>query len=231
MVVSVGALALTVLTGHGPKFGQLSSEQGRPTAAAVQEWTNVPRSTLAAISLAGYPGQRQRGVFATMGRVIASGNTIVAMGATTSGGITRQLFYVSSNGGASWSLAPVRTPDGGQPPPGHPATILAGGPGGWLALGPQAIWTSQDGLTWTLAATHGITPMAPGDADWVLTKTSTGFLAAGVGQAGGGQTQAVIWTSPDGLTWQRSTAAQLGLAAGAAVRSTSRTRPRAATTR
>ena len=36
-----------------------------------------------------------------------------------------------------------------------------------------------------------------------------GFLAAGQGAAG----QAVIWTSPDGVTWQRMTAAPLGLTA------------------
>jgi hypothetical protein len=47
---------------------------------------------------------------------------------------------------------------------------------------------------------------------WVLTSTADGFLAAGQAQAPGGTTQAVIWTSRDGLTWQRMTAAQLGLA-------------------
>ena len=92
-------------------------------------------------------------------------------------------------------------------PPGWP-----GGPGGWLAVGPQAIWTSPDGLSWTLSATHGITPMLPGDQMWVLNSTADGFLAAGVADGRRGATQAVIWTSRDGLTWQRKTAAQLGLA-------------------
>ena len=106
-------------------------------------------------------------------------------------------------------------PAAGQAAPGHQAALLAGGPGGWVAVGPQAIWTSPSGLAWTLAATHGISPQLPGDSVWVVTKTADGFLAAGTGSANGagrGATQAVIWTSRDGVTWQRMTAAQLGLA-------------------
>ena len=45
-----------------------------------------------------------------------------------------------------------------------------------------------------------------------MNSTSTGFLAAGVAATGASQTQAVLWTSRTGLTWQRKTAAQLGLA-------------------
>jgi len=77
--------------------------------------------------------------------------------------------------------------------------------------GPQAIWTSQNGLSWTLAATHGITPQLPGDSVWVVTSTASGFLAAGTHAVGRGTAQAVIWTSADGVTWHRMTAAQLGL--------------------
>ena len=54
--------------------------------------------------------------------------------------------------------------------------------------------------------------MLPGDGMWVLNSTSSGFLAAGVAADGGQAAQAAIWTSRDGLTWQRATAAQLGLA-------------------
>ena len=45
----------------------------------------------------------------------------------------------------------------------------------------------------------------------VLTSTAHGFLAAGTG-ADGSATQAVIWTTRDGVTWRRMTAGQLGLA-------------------
>ena len=80
-------------------------------------------------------------------------------------------------------------------------------PAGWLAVGPQATWTSPNGVSWTLSAPHGITPMLPGDQMYVLNSTSKGFLAGGAAAGG----DAVIWNSSDGLTWQRKTAAQLGL--------------------
>ena len=48
----------------------------------------------------------------------------------------------------------------------------------------------------------------------MINKTSGGYLAAGTGNGPGkGHHTGVIWTSRDGLTWQRATAAQLGLAA------------------
>ena len=215
VLVAVAVLALALLTGHGPKFGPLTGNQHRtanaPNAAA-------PQLPMAAVTFDTYPGQQQRGVFQTINRVVAAGHTIVTMGSQTSDGVVRQQFLVSANAGASWQLAPVRAPGGGQgvqAPLGHPAALLAGGPGGWLAIGPRAIWTSPSGLTWTLATTHGISPQLPGDSVWVITKTADGFLAAGAGSANGaghGATQAVIWTSRDGVTWQRMTAAQLGLA-------------------
>jgi hypothetical protein len=206
VLVAVAVLALALLTGHGPKFGQLADSQ-HPNQAH-----NQHPAAQSAVTIGVYPGQQQRGVFQTVNRIVASGNTIVAMGSQTSDGVVRQQFFVSANGGTTWRLAPVQAEGGGQPLLGHPAARLAGGPGGWLAVGPQAIWTSPNGVSWTLAATHGITPMLPGDAMWVLNSTSDGFLAAGATAAPNHTTQAVIWTSHDGVTWQRKTAAQLGLA-------------------
>jgi hypothetical protein len=179
---------------------------------SAQRHANRPAVAPAALSALTYPGQQERGVFQAIGRIVASGNTVVAIAAQATGNVVRQQFLVSTDNGASWRLAPVREPGGGQPPVGYPAVRLAGGPGGWLAVGPQAIWTSPDGLSWTLSATHGIAPMLPGDQMWVLNSTSDGFLAAGVSSAGNGAEQAVVWTSRDGLTWHRETAAQLGLA-------------------
>src|SRR6185312_9758189 len=207
VVVAVAALALALLTGHGPKVGPARSDQHKtPNTAA-------PRLPMGAVTFDTYPGQQQRGVFQVINRIVAVGSTMVTTGSQTSDGVVRQQFLVSANAGASWHLAPVHSPGGGQAALGHPATLLAGGPGGWVATGPQAIWTSPNGLTWTLAATHGITPRMPGDVVWVLNKTSTGYLAAGTGKGPEkGQHTGVIWTSRDGLAWQRATAAQLRLA-------------------
>jgi hypothetical protein len=206
VLVAVAGLALALLTGHDPKFGQLTGDQ----RSNLQPHRGTTAQSPPTIGV--YSGQRQRGVFQAIGRIVASGNTIVAIGSQVSDGLTRQQFFVSANGGASWRLAPVRTPNGGQPPLGYPAARVAGGPGGWLAEGPQAIWTSQDGLSWTLAATHGIAPQLPRDGILVLTKTASGFLAAGQAMAADGGSQGVIWISHDGLSWQRMTAAELGLA-------------------
>ena len=158
VLVAVAVLALALLTGHGPKFGPPTANQHRTPSVV------APRLPLGAVTFDTYPGQQQRGVFQTINRVVAAGNTIVTMGSQTSDGVVRQQFLVSTNAGASWQLAPVRAPGGGQAAPGHQAALLAGGPGGWVAVGPQAIWTSPSGLAWTLAATHGVSPQLPGDS-------------------------------------------------------------------
>ncbi|HUB21858.1 MAG TPA: serine/threonine-protein kinase [Streptosporangiaceae bacterium] len=200
-VVVALALALVLLAGPGLETARIAGDQR----------ASAPRPAPPATAFGTYPGQRNRGVLQTISRIVASGNTIVTTGAQVSDGTVRQQFFASADGGATWRLASVHGPGGGLAPAGHAATRVAGGPAGWLATGPQAIWTSRDGLSWTLAATHGVTPQRPGDQVYVLTATADGFLAAGQTPAPGGGTQAVIWTSPNGLTWHRMTAAHAGL--------------------
>jgi WD40 repeat protein len=190
----VAALSIALLAGLGT--ARLSANRGASSARP-----------LAAGPFGTYAGQQARGVFQTISRIVASGRTIVTTGAQVSDGVVRQQFFASADDGGTWHLAPVRAPGGGQLPLGYAATRLAVGPRGWLATGPGAIWTSRDGLSWTLVATHGIT----GGQVFVLTGTADGFLAAGQAQAPDGKTQAVIWTSRDGVRWQRMTAAQAGL--------------------
>src|SRR6202451_240623 len=115
---------------HTPKFAPLASSQ-QPNPA-----TNQGTTAQSALTIGMYPGQQQRGVFQTVNRVVASGNTIVTMGSQTSDGVVRQQFFVSVNGGASWRLAPVNAPGGGQAPLGHPAARLGGGSAGWVGRGP-----------------------------------------------------------------------------------------------
>jgi len=200
MAVSATALAAAVSAGL-----VLAAGHGSPTAG--HGASPPPAATLPT-----YPGQIHRDVAQTFSRITSYRDTIVATGEQTSDGVVRQQFLASTNGGVSWRLAPVTAAGGGQAPLGYPAVRLAGGPRGWIAVGAQGIWTSRDGQSWTLAARHGITPMLPGDAMWVLNGTAYGFLGAGVGAGAQGGQQAVIWISRDGLTWQRMTAAQLGLA-------------------
>jgi serine/threonine protein kinase len=209
VVVLAGAAVLGhfALSGHGPDK-HLSGNQGNPSLVNT---ATVPS----------YAGQQQRGVFQTISRIVSSGDTMVTTGWQASDGVSRQQFFASSNGGVTWHLAPVQMPGGGQPPLGDVATLIAGGPNGWMAEGSQAIWTSQDGMSWTLAATHGIA-QEPGDSVHAVTYTADGFLAAGQGKTSGGESEAVIWLSRDGVTWQRVTAPQLGLSAAGQVPSTIR---------
>jgi hypothetical protein len=193
------AVVLAIWPGHAPNEGPTANEGG-PGAA----------NPVAPSTLPTYPGQLTRGVFQTIERIVASGNTMVTTGAQKTGGAVRQQFFVSTDAGSTWRLAPVQLPRGGQPPLGYEAVRIAGGPRGWMAFGDNAIWTSKDGQTWTLAGTRGITPRQSSDTLNVVTSTPGGFLAAGY-QATSAGNQAVIWTSRDGVTWQRLTAAQLGL--------------------
>jgi hypothetical protein len=156
---------------------------------------------------AGQNGSGQ-GVFQTLTRVASVGNTVVAAGSQAGGDLTRGQFFVSTDAGNTWQVAPTRAPDGGEPAPGHPAQLLAGGTGGWVAVGPHAIWTSADGTSWTLARTTGITPTDSGDQVGVLIRTATGWLAAGQNPV---EATGVIWTSRDGLHWTRVAAAQAQL--------------------
>jgi Protein kinase domain len=201
VVALAAALVVVLLPGRGPQAARPAADQG----------ASAPIQALPATAFGTYPGLQDRGVLQTIGRIVASGNTVVTTGEQVSGGVVRQQFFASADGGASWRLAAMDGPGGGPAPAGHAATRLAGGPAGWVATGPQAIWTSRDGLTWTLAATHGIAPLLAGDQVWVLNATADGFVAAGQAATPGGAAQAVIWTSRDGLTWQRMTAAQAGL--------------------
>ncbi len=193
------AVIIVVLSGHTPAAGPAANEGSAGTAQPA-----------AVSALPTYPGQQARGVFQKIDRIVASGSTIVTTGSQESDGTVRQQFFVSADAGRNWRLARLQLSGGGPAPLGYPAERIAGGPHGWMAEGDNAIWTSPDGRSWTLASKHGITPQQSGDSIDVVSSTPGGFLAGGYGQTSAGR-QAVIWTSRDGVSWQRLSAGQLGL--------------------
>jgi len=156
-----------------------------------------------------------RGVRATLGRVASAGDEIVAVGSQAGARIARAQFFVSMNDGRSWTMGTVRSASGGVPPPGHGAIFVAGGQGGWVALGPGSIWTSADGRTWTLATGTGL-PLLPGDQISGVARTAAGFIAVGANVPGGAAARStpLIFRSANGITWERLDAARLNLAAG-----------------
>jgi hypothetical protein len=157
-----------------------------------------------------------RGISQTLGRVASDGDEVVAVGSQAGARIARAQFFVSANDGRSWTMGVVRSASGGMPPPGHGAIFVAGGQGAWVALGPGSIWTSADGRTWTLAPGDGM-PLRPGDQISAVARTAAGFIAVGADVPGGDQARStpLIFSSANGISWQRLDAARLPLAAGA----------------
>ncbi|HEY4461699.1 MAG TPA: hypothetical protein VGN41_03450, partial [Streptosporangiaceae bacterium] len=205
-MVAVGVAAVAA-------FGGSTGAAG-PAPATLN--VGFPPATPATSAFTTTPADQARGIDQSVSRVASSGSVVVAAGSQAGARIGRAQFFVSTDAGRTWRLAPERAQDGGDPPPGHAAGLIAGGPGAWLARGASAIWTSPDGLSWTLASTAGITPVQRGDRVNVLRRTAGGFLAAGENIPPGDPAAStpVVWTSPNGVTWRRLGAAQLRLTAG-----------------
>ncbi|MDN3356983.1 hypothetical protein [Actinomadura sp. DC4] len=151
----------------------------------------------------------------TLDDVVASGSTAVAIGSEQGGVYSRAQFLTSGDGGRSWRVGTVRTPDGGDPPPGEYPGLLAGGAGSWAALGSTREgtieWTSHDARTWTRRPLSGA--FGPGDTVRQLVRTTSGFVAAGTTTVND-VTQAVVWTSADGGSWTRLGGQPFGPPAG-----------------
>ena len=178
--------------------GANNSSQGQaPPPAAL----GFPPATLAGgdFTAAG----NARGINQVLSGVASDGAEIVAVGSQQGARIARAQFFVSTDDGRSWAMGAVRALGGGPPPPGSAARFVAAGPGGWIAIGPGSIWTSPNGLTWTLASTAGLPRAratrsaccsAPG---WLHRRRSN--------VPGGNQAEAtpVLFLSADGLSWRR----------------------------
>jgi hypothetical protein len=202
VAVPVAVLALGVAGGL-----VVNANSDRPQASA-----DFPPAVLAGRDFPPYLTGSTRGVVLSEGRVASSGTEIVAVGAESGQLIPRAQFFVSLDGGTSWSVGGVTAADGETPPPGHAARFIAGGSGAWAAIGADSVWTSPDGRAWTLTSATGL-PKRPGDYVTVLKRTSSGFIAAGANLPDGGRSTPVIFLSADGKRWSRLGGGQLHLAA------------------
>jgi hypothetical protein len=200
--IAVGIAVVVIAGANNGSTGPAPStlDAGFPPArSAAADFTDTP-------ALAG------RGIQATLGRVATFGDTVVAVGAQSGARIPRARFYVSANNGQTWQIGTVD----GDPPPGQAAALVAGGPRGWAAIGPAAVWTSPNGHDWLSGSRL---PQLAGDKITTLTATASGFLAAGTNIPGGDAAKAspVVWLSANGTAWQRIGAPQLALPAGGQV--------------
>ena len=197
--IAVGLAAVIVVGAN--------SGTGGPSPSSLS--TGFPPATAATADFTDTAALAGRGVSAPLGQVATFGSTVVAVGSQSGTRISRARFFVSSNAGRTWQLGSVQ----GNPPPGHAAALVAGGPHGWVAVGPDSVWTSPNGQDWLFRAAL---PQLAGDKITTLTSTASGFLAAGQNIPGGDLAKAspVVWVSSNGVTWRRLGATQLGLAAG-----------------
>lgn len=163
------------------------------------------------------PTAKTDGLAQEFTEIAAVGGTAVAIGAEMSGP-GRGRFLVSADGGRTWQLARVRAAHGAEPGLGEAPRLLAGGPGGWAALGGPivagakggtAVWTSADGREWTRQAPASDAAFAAQDRVLSLTRTPSGFVAVGV-TGPGTATRGVLWSSADGRGWQRTDRPALG---------------------
>lgn len=116
--------------------------------------------------------------------------------------------------GRSWQQAPVEDPDGLIGPSERPRT-LAAGPDGLVAMGiagsRDVVWTSPDGSTWIRRALDPDV-FTRDDSVSAVRAGPEGYLAVGASYPTSQATRGVLWTSPDGQTWTRRTAVDLGIA-------------------
>ena len=208
-MVSMVAVGVAVVAAFGGGDGGIG-----PAPANLS--VGFPPATPAGNDFTTTPADAARGISQALTHVASSGSLVVAAGSQAGARIGRAQFFVSADGGRTWALGTEQAAGGGDPAPGHPATLIAGGQGQWAALGPSAIWTSRDGMAWTLASAQGIAPMRDGDQVNVLRRTAGGFLAVGENVPPGDPAAAspVVWTSANGVNWRRLGAAQLHLTAG-----------------
>ncbi len=200
-MVSMVALGIGLVAAFG---GGLGGPGPNPDTLSA----GFPPATRAGQDFSTLPADQARGIDQVLTTAASSGSRVVVTGSQSGARIGRAQFLVSSDGGQTWSLGTEQAAGGGLPAPGHPATLIAGGSGHWVAVGPDSVWTSGTGTTWILRSASGIAPAQNGDQVTVLRRTATGFLAAGRTAAGG----PVVWTSADGTRWRRLGSSQLRLA-------------------
>jgi hypothetical protein len=199
--VGVPILAMIILGVAVVVISGANSGSTSPTPSTAS--LGFPPASLAGSEFTVAPGGR--GISQTLDQVASDGTEIVAVGAQDGARIARAQFYVSRNGGRTWTMGAVRTPDGAEPPPGHAARFVAGGQGQWVAVGPDSIWTSTDGRTWTLSPSAGM-PLRTGDRVSQVIRTASGFIAVGSNVPGGDQAKSgpVIFLSATGTSWRRA---------------------------
>ncbi|WP_116024259.1 hypothetical protein [Thermomonospora umbrina] len=206
-----GAVAAVLVAG-GAGYLVLGGDGDDAVKPAPKAFAAAPADRLFALD----PAAPTDGHVQELTDATGDGALVIAVGGET-GGSDRGRFLVSADGGRAWRPASVRAADGTEPPPGEVPRRVAGATGRWVALGgpagapkdgpgPTIVWTSADGRTWTRRPPGAF---APQDRVLGLARVPAGFVAVGASGAGD-QAKGVLWTSVDGVRWQRADRLSLG---------------------
>ncbi|MCU1691199.1 MAG: hypothetical protein JWM64_290 [Frankiales bacterium] len=141
--------------------------------------------------------------------VAARGDLVVAVGTATTGGRTLPVLLRSPDGGATWqgtTTSAARVGDSPSAVAAGPRTLVA------VGQGPEGtvLWTSSDGVRWE-RTTGDPAVFREDDTVLAVRPDGDGFLAPGSETLADGDTRPVLWSSPDGVRWERRDAAALGV--------------------
>ena len=162
-------------------------------------WSRVPHDE----TVMGGPNNQE------MLSVTAAGPDLVAVGWAVSGGDLDAAVWTSVDG-VTWSRVPHGEAVLGGAGNQAIGTVTAGGPG-LVAVGSDtsggdfdaAVWTSPDGIAWSRVP-HDEAALG-GQGNQVMngvTVGGPGLVVVGMDGSGGDE-DAAVWTSPDGVTWSR----------------------------
>lgn len=135
--------------------------------------------------------------------VAAGGPGVVAVGSSGMLSATDAVVWTSSDG-TTWSRVPHDEDVFGG---AEMLDVVAGGPG-LVAVGRAdgiaAVWTSEDGREWTKVSGEGAGfGRAERSTIYAVTTGGPGLVAIGGDATSGPSYEPVVWTSVDGITWER----------------------------
>ena len=199
------ALRIDSVTAGGPGLVAVGSEFSDAAGLDAAVWTSPDGVSWSRVPhddaiFGGYNNQ-------VMEWVVAGGPGLVAVGWDLSGADGEPAVWTSADG-LTWTRVsgPVAPSAGDQ----TMLSVVAGGPG-LVAVGSEyvsagsdaAAWTSVDGLTWAqVPRDDAVFGGADAQSMQMVTVGGPGFVAGGYDYSGG-DADAAVWTSADGVTWSR----------------------------
>jgi hypothetical protein len=197
-------LVMNRVTAVGDRLFAVGFEELNRTSRLAAMWTSDDQgATWTRVESDSFAGQATD---ARMRDLEAGPNgVLVAVGLEVIGNDTNGAAWVSSDGGVTWTQDTLDGPQLGGAGEQNIATVVAGGPG-FVAVGEDGddagIWTSTDGTRWRqeIASAEGADNGV--QALIFVVPTATGFTAVG-NESGPEGIDAAVWTSENGIVWDR----------------------------